>query len=181
MPIEYAPRGVSAPGGTVPVSSGGTGATTVPAALTNLGIQRAVLLADSPNIISNTTLTADPTLKFSCGANEVWCFIAGLRVLADTNTPGIKLGLVSTQPVTSIGSGTARTFDSSGILITDYFLALGNNSSVSGVNFLIGEFIGSLQMGGTAGVVSVGVAQNTSSTDAIRLKQNSFILAIRIS
>lgn len=138
---------------------------------------------------TNNTLANDDTLKLSVAANEVWFFEAFLIESAANATMDFKVGWSVPAGTTmlwgTIGNGTQITGGYMGIaaggtptpMITESgTVSYGSQNGITGHPAL-----GIIAVGGTAGVVNLQWAQDTTDAGNLVLKANAYIRATRLA
>lgn len=163
--------------GTLPVANGGTGVTTP-------SFQKTKLDADAAAITSGTTgttLTDISGLSLSMAAGESWAFRAQIFVSAASTTPQLKFAVHGTAAAAhiryqSIGNdGGLYPLSSLAHYQAAYDSVLTNTGSLLNTITIWGE----VTNGASASVLTIQIAQNVSSADAIQVKADSNLIGWR--
>lgn len=161
-------------GGTdIPVTDGGTGASTASGACDNLGIIKRARTTDASKT-TDTTLADDTQLTMSVEANakyDVRCHL----ILNAHATPDAKVDFTLPAGASFIWTGAASTGLGGATPITAGTPQALNGAGADRLFF----FIGILQTAGTAGTFALQWAQNTSDGNATTLKAGSLMWAHR--
>ena len=130
----------------------------------------------------DTTLTDDDDLVVAVVANATYWLHASISVEAASITPDMRFGLNAPTSTTlhvtyhASSGGSFRQFETIEAINTQYAvmqLAASTNNQIS--------MTGTVQTAGTAGNVAFMWKQNTSSTDAVTVRQNSSLMLVRIA